>query len=77
MSQQRLFCLDGHDYIKCDNDGERTGYYKEDSNGERDNRKVYRMIYCTKCGDNIEILVVDRTQSKEVKVPVRKKVRRK
>lgn len=45
-----------HEYEPAD-----QGYYKEDSAGNRVKGKVYRMIYCIKCGDNREIMVVDRT----------------
>jgi len=50
-------CLsEGHDY---DNAGE--GYYKLKAKNQedKDTTRVYRMIYCTKCGHNVEILIKD------------------
>lgn len=46
----------GHEYSSSGGEG----YYKEDSKGERFTKQVFRMIFCIKCGDNKEIMVVNR-----------------
>lgn len=52
-----LFCAEqGHEYEPA-----QDGYYKQSADGEPIKNKVYRMIFCIKCGDNREIMVVDRT----------------
>lgn len=53
---------DGHNFQMADD-----GYYKEDENGERNKLKVFRMIYCTRCGENKEIMVVNRTPLDQTK----------
>lgn len=61
--QSELFPIscaeEGHNFQMAD-----SGYYKELENGERDKLKVFRMIFCTRCGDDCEIMVVDRTPLK-------------
>lgn len=47
---------EGHNFQMAD-----QGYYKDGQNNERDKLKVFRMIFCTRCGDNKEIMVVNRT----------------
>lgn len=53
---------EGHEYEQAD-----TGYYKHNAKNEQIKSKVYRMIFCIKCGDNREICVVDRTISQKTK----------
>lgn len=64
--QRELFPIscsnEGHNYVCADD-----GYYKEDSNGERIKLKVFRMIFCTQCGNNLEIMVVNRTPLEDTK----------
>lgn len=68
-----LFCAEsGHDYAQT-----QDGYYKQDANGEPIKSKVYRMIFCIKCGDNREIMVVDRTLDGNIKPTPKKKTTRK
>lgn len=64
MSQNQLsfFCEDGHDFEMAGD-----GYYKNDSEGHRIVDVVYRMIFCNRCGANIEIIVADRREAKEKK----------
>lgn len=43
------------------------GYYKDNGTDIRDKLKVFRMIFCTFCGHNLEIIVVNRTPLTETK----------
>lgn len=56
-----MSCEKGHNFQPLvDEDNQVRGYYKRDSNGDKANPNVYGMLYCNKCGDTKEIVIVNK-----------------
>lgn len=70
INQIPLFCQDGHDF-----DMAGDGYYKNAEDGNRITQVVYRMIFCLKCGINLEIIIANRTPKEEIKTRTTRRTR--
>lgn len=55
-------CESGHSFVPfIENTEDRNpGFYKRDARDKADSSKVYATLYCTKCGNTKEIVIVNR-----------------
>lgn len=58
-------CETGHNFVPFVESLEdrNPGFYKRDSRDKADPSKVYATLYCTKCGETKEIVIVNRRKN--------------